>query len=119
MHSFLARLSIGVRLQMATAFALFALMALLVSVQITETRRMRESRVSLLQSVDETAAGIAAAYHREELAGHLTRESAQALAAAAIKAMRYQGAEYVWINDMQPKMVMHPVKPELDGQDLA
>lgn len=27
--------------------------------------------------------------------------------------------DYVWINDMQPKMVMHPIKPQLDGQDLS
>jgi methyl-accepting chemotaxis protein len=33
--------------------------------------------------------------------------------------MRYQGTEYIWINDMQPTMVMHPEKPELNGQNLA
>lgn len=26
---------------------------------------------------------------------------------------------YVWINDMHPKMVMHPMKPQLEGQDLT
>ncbi len=25
---------------------------------------------------------------------------------------------YVWINDMTPKMVMHPIKSQLDGKDL-
>jgi diguanylate cyclase (GGDEF)-like protein/PAS domain S-box-containing protein len=33
--------------------------------------------------------------------------------------MRYDGSEYFWINDLQPRMVMHPVMPELDGKDLS
>jgi methyl-accepting chemotaxis protein len=33
--------------------------------------------------------------------------------------MRYEKSEYFWINDMRPYMLMHPYKPELDGQDLA
>ena len=37
----------------------------------------------------------------------------------AIQKLRYDGNEYFWINDMQPRMVMHPVKPELDGKELA
>jgi methyl-accepting chemotaxis protein len=119
MQSWLARWKIGIRLQMATAVTLVAFVLLLTAVQIMESRRLYDGRVSLLQSIDESAAGIAAAYYNEEAAGHLTREAAQALAAAAIKAMRYQGVEYIWINDMQPKMVMHPAKPELNGQSLA
>jgi signal transduction histidine kinase len=43
-------------------------------------------------------------------------------ALAEIKAMRYECCEepnYVWINDMTPKMVMHPIKKEKDGMDLS
>ena len=119
MQHWLGRWRIGVRLQMATAITLVAFAALLISVQIMEARRLLEARVSMLQSIAQSATGVAVAYHDEEVAGHLTREAAQALAAAAIKAMRYQGSEYIWINDMQPRMVMHPIKPELNGQDLS
>jgi methyl-accepting chemotaxis protein len=119
MRNMLQRWNIGVRLQMATAATVLAFALLLIGVQVMESRRMYDARVSLLQSIDQSAAGIAAAYYSEETAGHLTREAAQDLAAAAIKAMRYQGAEYIWINDMQPRMVMHPAKPELNGKDLA
>ena len=38
---------------------------------------------------------------------------------AALKSLRYEGQEYFWINDMVPKMVMHPFKPELDGKPLG
>ncbi len=39
-----------------------------------------------------------------------------------IKKMRFDCCgepNYVWINDMVPKMVMHPIKPQLDGTDLT
>ena len=34
--------------------------------------------------------------------------------------MRYgpENKDYFWINDLHPRMVMHPYKPEMDGQDL-
>jgi methyl-accepting chemotaxis protein len=52
--------------------------------------------------------------------GTLTREQAQAQAVAVIESMRYDGSKgYFWINDMQPKVIIHPAKPELNGQDVS
>ena len=36
-----------------------------------------------------------------------------------IKDMRYNNNGYIWINDIHPKMVMHPIKPSLNGKDLS
>jgi len=36
-----------------------------------------------------------------------------------VSKVRYDGDNYIWINDMHPTMVMHPIKPALDGQDLT
>ncbi len=41
------------------------------------------------------------------------------LAAELIGAMRYDDGSYLWINDLGPKMIMHPIKPELNGKDLS
>jgi methyl-accepting chemotaxis protein len=41
------------------------------------------------------------------------------LAADLVAAMRYNEKDYLWINDMGPKMVMHPIKPALNGKDLS
>jgi methyl-accepting chemotaxis protein len=49
----------------------------------------------------------------------MSREQAQMLARQAIAPLRYEGSEYFWINDMQPRVVMHPIKPELDGKDVG
>jgi methyl-accepting chemotaxis protein len=36
-----------------------------------------------------------------------------------VRGSRFDGGNYVWINDMHPNMVMHPIKPALDGKDLS
>jgi methyl-accepting chemotaxis protein len=33
--------------------------------------------------------------------------------------LRYGSNDYFWINDMLPRMVMHPIKPEMVGNDLS
>ena len=67
----------------------------------------------------EVAYGVLVWAQGEEAAGRLSREQAQALARQAIATMRYDEREYFWINDMQPRVVMHPIKPELNGQDVS
>ena len=44
--------------------------------------------------------------------------TAKQLALEAVKALRYDGNNYFWIQDETPAMVMHPMKPALDGKDL-
>jgi len=36
-----------------------------------------------------------------------------------IAEMRFGKSGYFWINDTSPKMIMHPIKPALDGKDLS
>ena len=45
----------------------------------------------------------------------------QANSAAIIENIRYgsEMKDYFWINDMNPTMIMHPYKPQLNGKDLS
>lgn len=36
-----------------------------------------------------------------------------------ISEIRYGDSGYFWINDTHPRMIMHPIQPELNGQDLT
>ncbi|KHD89536.1 MAG: chemotaxis protein [Bdellovibrio sp. ArHS] len=49
----------------------------------------------------------------------ITEDEAKERSLAAIRALRYNGNEYFWINDLHPRMMMHPMKPELEGKDLS
>jgi len=60
-------------------------------------------------------------FHNLQKSGALSESAARIEAVSAIKALRYEGKEYFWINDLGrpfPKMVMHPTVPALDGQVL-
>ncbi len=49
----------------------------------------------------------------------MTTADAQQAAIEQIRLLRYDGQDYFWINDLGPKMIMHPMQPKLDGQDLS
>jgi len=62
---------------------------------------------------------ILAEQHRLEVEGKLSQQEAQKRALDLIRAIRYEGGNYFWINDMHAVVVLHPVKPELEGWDLS
>jgi methyl-accepting chemotaxis protein len=51
----------------------------------------------------------------------ITREEAKRRAYNAIKAMRYGSdkKDYIWINDFEPKIIMHPIRKELEGKNVS
>ena len=79
----------------------------------------RDDRLTATRQAVQTAYSVLVWAQGLEASGALSREQAQAQARAAIKQMRYSGNEYFWLQDTQPRMVMHPIKHELDGKDLS
>ena len=77
--------------------------------------------VKMLTTVDQVKLGekIAREHYDKAKSGAMPEAEAKAAAAAAIGKIRYSGSEYLWINDMSPRMVMHPINTKLDGQDLS
>ncbi|WP_413700447.1 cache domain-containing protein [Psychromonas sp. KJ10-10] len=72
-----------------------------------------------MRYVVESAHSIASSYYQKFQAGEISEEQAQNLAKSLIGAIRYDDTNYFWINDNSPTMVMHPIKPALNGQDLS
>ncbi len=78
-----------------------------------------QGKAEKTQHVIETALGVFTHFQALEAGGTLSREAAQQGALAVLKALRYGRNDYLWVNDLQPRMVMHPMNPKLDGQDLS
>jgi methyl-accepting chemotaxis protein len=74
---------------------------------------------AMTRHVVETAAGILDYYQRLEADGTLSTAEAQRAAMEQVRALRYNGKDYFWINDLTPSMLMHPVQPALEGKDLS
>jgi methyl-accepting chemotaxis protein len=81
--------------------------------------KLTSAKEATTQHVVEVAWNVLDNYNEQARKGTLTVEEAQKKAQAQINKIRYAGSEYIWINDLVPKMIMHPIKPELDGQNLS
>ena len=121
MGVFLDRLSI--RNKIWTMVALFVAAISLVSlIEVLSARDvlMGEKQLKTRHLV-ESAYTVLDHYYDLQKKGEMTEEAARAAAVATLKAMRYDGKEYFWINDLGtpfPRMVMHPTVPALDGKVL-
>jgi len=85
----------------------------------TQADAAMHARMDATRQHVEVAAGVLAWAQAQEAAGKMPREQAQQMAMRAVSGLRYDGKEYFWITDMQPRMLMHPLQPELDGTDLG
>jgi methyl-accepting chemotaxis protein len=110
---------ISVRLYTLVGLALATMFTVMLLELFQEHDKLVTQRKSMLEAMNENAVTVFEAYYKQEQAGTLSQADAQARAIEAISAMRYQGNGYFWINDMHPKMVMHPVKPAMNGTDLT
>ncbi|MGD9098696.1 MAG: cache domain-containing protein, partial [Desulfobacterales bacterium] len=80
---------------------------------------MYDAQYLKTRHVVETAYSVVGHFAAQAEKGALTTEEAQSRAKAAVEAMRYEAKDYFWINDMTPRMIMHPIKPQLNGKDLS
>ena len=103
-------------LTMATIIGLCVLFAVLLS---NERNQLLSDRQEKVRNLVEVAHATVSLYEKQANAGKLTLEEAKRLAIEAVRNMRYDQSEYFWINDFNAVVVMHPIKPELDGQDLS
>lgn len=69
--------------------------------------------------VVESAFSAVDAYAKKVKAGEMPEPEARKKALDAVKMLRYDENNYFWVNDMSPRMIMHPFKPDLDGKDMS
>src|SRR5260370_32270925 len=79
---------------------------------------MQQKQIEL-KHLAELDLGIVREEHAAAQKGDIAAADAQKRAMARLAALRYGNNDYFWINDMQPRMVMHPMKPEMNGSDLS
>ena len=98
---------------------LVPMLALTAWLMTSQTDQAMQNRMDATRQHVEVAHGVLVWAQGREASGEMNREQAQAAAKQAISTMRYQGSEYFWINDLGPTVVMHPIKPELNGKDVS
>ncbi len=101
-------------------YIIFALGMFLVFIPRHESHLLDQKKETIRQ-LTNSAVSLLADYESRISQGEMTREGARQKAVDRIRNLRYglQGKDYFWINDMHPFMIMHPFKPDLEGEDLS
>jgi methyl-accepting chemotaxis protein len=115
------------RVRMTVGRRIYALICLsfigLLGATFLESRELASSldqqKQIELRHLGDVALGIIKEEHAAVQKSGVSDADAQKRAMARIGALRYGNNDYFWINDLHPKMVMHPIKPEMNGNDLS
>ncbi|QQR69601.1 MAG: cache domain-containing protein [Alphaproteobacteria bacterium] len=112
----LHNLRIGTRLAIIVGVMALGMIGICAFALQTERASMINEHKDMLRNLVEQAHSTVAAYQKAAEKGELTEAEAQKRALATIASMRYDGTNYIWVNDMQGVFLSH-VKPELVGKN--
>jgi methyl-accepting chemotaxis protein len=117
--NFLRRRRIATNLNLLLASCAFLVVTLcIVGLAQQRTTLLREQMSNTRHEV-ETALSIVAHFHDLASAGKLSEAAAREAAMAALGSLRYGDNDYFWIQDAEPRMLMHPIKKELIGRNVG
>jgi methyl-accepting chemotaxis protein len=80
---------------------------------------LRQQKQIELKHLADLALGIVKEEYAAAQKGDIPVADAQKRAMVRLAALRYGNNDYFFIIDMQPRMVMHPIKPEMNSSDLS
>lgn len=113
----LSNLSIKAKLTSVVLLSiLLILIACVYNLQLQRTTSLLEREDKLSAQV-EAAVSLVDHYYQQRT--ELGDERAKQQALSALQALRYDQDNYFWVLNQQLTVVMHPIKPELDGKSAA
>ncbi len=86
--------------------------------QSRDVEALKRSKAEELKKIIDSVHSLITDFQARN-AGRMSPEELEQGIKDLVAGVRYEGNNYLWINDMHPTMVMHPVKPALDGQDMT
>ena len=100
--------------------ALFVVTIFLVLLPALE-RGLMERKREMIRELTTSAWNILASFEQEVAEGRMTRAVAQEEAVLQFRNLHFgpQMKDYFWVNDLTPRMIVHPYRHELEGRDLS
>jgi len=114
------RVPLRLILPVSLTVILFGITIFLLLLPLIE-EKLLDGKREMIRELTESSWSILAAHAQKEKDGRLTREQAQASAIENLRRLRYgpEFKDYFWINDMHPRAIMHPYRPDLEGKDIS
>ncbi len=118
-RSSLNRFFLSIVMPSILAIGLFILSIFLVILPSFE-RNIMNGKKEMISELTNSVCSLIDEYHQENISGLITGDSARALAIERVRQIHYGEnlKDYFWIIDKQPRMIMHPYLPELNGTEL-
>lgn len=112
--------SLRIVLPTVLAIALFIISIFVVIIPNFEMGLMDQKK-EMIRELTNSAWSILAEFDQENKQDSMGLHEAQQAAIERIKNLRYgeEAKDYFWITDMYPRMIMHPYRPEMNGEDLT
>lgn len=110
------RLSVAVRVWGIVGIAVTGMVVTCVLGVLQIRDGIRSERSERVKSAVEEAVGVIDHYRSLAGSGRITDAEARRQAVEALRAARFDHGNYVWINDLETVIVLHPAKPELEGR---
>ena len=115
----LSKISIANRIWLLSILSIIIFAAVFIIETFQIRTELLETKKDRLIGVVTTAHGVMKGFDERAKKGEFTVEEAQTKAKDVIRQMRYDGKQYFWMNNMEPRVMMHPIKPNLDGKDAS
>lgn len=113
---------VGVRIVLPVVLATVLFVTTLFAILLPAVERaLVDRKREMIRELTRSVCSLLADYERQERAGAMDRAEAQRRAREGVRALRYgqDGKDYFWIQDLAPRMIMHPYRPDLEGTDLS
>ncbi|AEV24512.1 MULTISPECIES: methyl-accepting chemotaxis protein [Azospira] len=113
------RIKVRTRLMIFFAGVVLGLLAVgIFSLYVLRDNLMEDRRLKT-RNVVESVLGVVDYFHKQQQAGKLSEEEAKRQAMDSLRNVRYDGKEYFWVQDRNLVMLMHPIKPDMEGKSQA
>ncbi len=118
MNTHLLRLTISLRIYAIIGIVVLGIAGIIAMSANSIKEELFEARSEQTRRLVEMAYALLDEYAARVKSGELKLEDAQDRAMKRIGSLRYDKTNYFWINDLDGKMVMHPVSTKLVGTDV-
>ena len=114
-----SKMKLSTRMNLLAVFGALGLIIGFVFALISLRHSVLDGQKTKIRNLVEYAHTQLAFYDEQVKSGAMPLDQAKTLAKESLRKARYEGVEYLWINDLQPAIVMHPIRQQLEGKDQS
>ena len=111
--------SIKLKLALFVLFGLLGMLLVAAESLIQSNDLLLSEKHKQMRYLVETTHSLINEHYEDFKSGKISEKEAKELSISNINSIRYDNGNYFWINDETPTMIVHPIKPALNGKNLS